>query len=300
MKNRKQTSNSEPSSTVKQIRYWHIAPGVQGEHWTEQRDHRCIAVGWVGTKDLELIKDKQDLKKEFQKKGYGNRQVEQLWKFYKEVNVGDKVIANSGKKIFGLGTVKGDYKFDDSLEFQHSRPVRWEVKFWAPLSMSDIKLPPKLERKLSHRSSGTIRELTKQEWEKLEDEIDKANSPFEGFTNFEGICHAPENEQETIILFSKISLSLKKPMKIENVSTLFPDAWVRVKKRNTWDTYAAEFEFTSSGFEKHKAQYLGAGRYKQKKCDYIICWENDWKTKPHWVKKNLDIIELKKEMKELL
>jgi hypothetical protein len=77
-------------------------------------------------------------------------------------------------------------------------------------------------------------------------------------------------------------------MKIESVSTRFPDAYVRIKKGKRWTTKAAEFEIKSSDFVAHG--------HDPGKCDMIICWKDDWKQKP----KNLKVIELRKELEEII
>lgn len=209
--------------------------------------------------------------------------------FYFKVQKDDKVIASSGKHIYGLGTVIGKYKYDDQLYYEHSKPVRWEITFWDPLNVDHLKIPDKLKKKLGQNS--TIVELKPTEWALIDNALNHVHNPFQGLNNFEGICRAPQTEQETIILFSKLSQHLK--MKIESVSTRFPDAYIRVKEGERWVTKSAEFELYSSKFTDHLKQMD-----KGKQCDMIICWEDDWKDKPKNL--NLKIIELKRELKEII
>ncbi|MEM3573239.1 MAG: hypothetical protein QXJ62_03295 [Nitrososphaeria archaeon] len=82
-------------------------------------------------------------------------------------------------------------------------------------------------------------------------------------------------------------------MKIESVSTRFPDAYIRVKEGNRWITKLAEFEVYSSDFVAHGHLKQMA---KNKECKMIICWKDDWKDKP----KNIEVIELRKEMEEII
>jgi len=267
--------------------YWKIAPGQNGFLWVEQRDHGCIAIGWSEVGNLRKYKTREQLGKAFKKAGYRSK-PHQLWRFYTGVSPKDKVVASSGKCIYGLGTITGDYKFDERLYYQHSMPVRWVLKFWEPLNVRDLSLPEKLVKRIG--LNRTILELTETEWEFLDKAISQAKSPFEGFTNFEGLCRAPETEQEVIILFSKLSQHLK--MKIESVSTRFPDALVRVKKGKSWITRPAEFEIYSSGFKSHMKDY----RKDPESCDLIICWKDDWNEKPE----KLEVIELRKELEEIV
>jgi len=265
------------------MRYWKIAPGQHGFLWVEQRDRGCIAVGWSEVGNLKKYKTKEQLGQALKEAGYHSK-PHQLWRFYTKVLPGDKVVASSGKFIYGLGTVMGDYRFDQSLYYQHSKPVRWEVKLWEPLDVRDLHLPQELARRLGRNI--TILELTRKEWKLIDKAILQIKSPFEGISNFEGILRAPETEQEVIILFSKLSQHLR--MKIESVSTRFPDAYVRIKKGKRWITKAAEFEIKSSDFVAHG--------HDPGKCDMIICWKDDWKQKP----KNLKVIELRKELEEII
>ena len=269
------------------MRYWKIAPGEQGFLWVEQRDRSCIAIGWSEVGNLEKYKTREQLGRAFKKVRYHSK-PHQLWRFYTQVLTGDKVVASSGKFIYGLGTVMGNYEFDESLYYQHSKPVRWEVKFWAPLDVEDLPLPKELAKRL--RLNRTILKLAKEEWELIDKTVLQAKSPFEGFSNFEGMLRAPETEQEVIILFSKLSQHLK--MKIESVGTRFPDALIRIKKGKSWITRAAEFELNSSGFESHMKDYTK----NPESCDMIICWKDDWKQKP----RDLEVIELRKKLEEII
>jgi hypothetical protein len=266
-------------------RYWKIAPGRHGFLWVEQRDHGCIALGWSETGDLDKYRDEEKIKNRFDKIDWGSEsKPSQLLKFYKDVKPGDKVLASSGRNIYGIGMVIGNYKFDEELYYQHSKPVRWELKFWEPLDVEGLGLPERLEKRI--RLNRTILELEQKEWELLDKALVRIRNPFEGFANFEGLCRAPETEQEVIILFSKLSQHLK--MKIESVSTRFPDAYVRVKRGKGWVTKAAEFEINSSDFHSHG--------HDPRKCDMIICWKDDWKQRPE----DIEIVELRKELEEIV
>lgn len=128
-------------------------------------------------------------------------------------------------------------------------------------------------------------------WDLLDKALNRVKNPFQGMNNFEGICRAPQTEQEAIILFGKLSQHLK--MRIENVGKPFPDAYIRVKEGNRWTTKAAEFELKSSDFERHG--HLKSMK-KGKECDMIICWKHDWAEKP----RNLQIVEIRKELEEIV
>jgi len=286
-----------PPTTMKNtnktnIRYWRIAPGCGGTLWAEQRDNSCIAVGWNDIGDMTKFKTKEKLEKQFLSifGRKSKRSANELWRFYNEIKEGDKILANSGKYIFGIGTViKDGYKFNKYLYYQHSQPVKWELKFWSPLNAEELRLPSRLLSRL--RAILTISELEPGDWEIIRKKLEKTNNPFKTILEFEGLSRAPETEQEAIVLFSKLSrLSLK--MKIESVGTRFPDALIKVKQGDVWQTKSAEFELYSSGFKSHMEDY----RKDPKRCDMIICWEDDWKDRP----KNLKVVELKKELEKII
>lgn len=273
-------------------KYWRIAPGRRGFLWAEQRDNNCIAVGWNKMGDLTKFRTKEEFEKRFLSI-YGRkrkRAANELWRFYNEIKEGDQILANSGRQIFGVGTViKGGYRFNPNLYYSHSQPVRWEIRFWSPANAEKLKLPKRLLGRL--KAIWTILELESDDWRLIKEKLEKINNPFKTISEFEGLLHAPATEQEVIVLFSKLSrLSLK--MKIESVSTRFPDAYIKVKQGDTWQTKSAEFELYSSAFKSHMEDY----KKDPKSCDMIICWEDDWEDKP----KGLKIVELKKELEKII
>jgi len=276
----------------KNTRYWRVAPGQGGFLWAEQRDNKCIAVGWNKMGDLTKFKTKKEFEKRFLNI-YGKKRkkaANELWRFYNEVKEGDRVLANSGRQIFGIGTIiKGGYKFNQNLFYSHSQPINWDLKFWAPTNAKEIGLPTRLLKRIC--AILTISELESNDWKIISKKLHKINNPFKTISEFEGLSRAPETEQEAIVLFSKLSQLLLK-MKIESVGTRFPDAYIKVKQGNVWRTKSAEFELYSSGFKSHMEDY----RKDPQKCDMIICWEDDWKDKP----KGLKVVELKKEIEKII
>lgn len=64
------------------MRNWKIAPGRGGSLWVEQRDSRCIAVGWSAVGDLAQYRTVEELERAFKKQTYGSK-PHQLWRFYK-------------------------------------------------------------------------------------------------------------------------------------------------------------------------------------------------------------------------
>lgn len=167
--------------------------------------------------------------------------------------------------------------------------MKWESTYWEPLDVEELHLPEGLTKRI--RLNRTVLELDPEEWVLIDKALNRTRNPFQGLNNFEGVCRAPQTEQEAIILFGKLSQHLK--MRIEYVGKPFPDALVRVKEGSRWITKAAEFELNSSDFERHghvKAMEKG------KECDMIICWKDDWTNKP----RKLQVVEIRKELEEIV
>jgi len=281
-------------STVRrnERRYWKIAPGGKGFLWAEQRDSDCIAVGWSDVGPLEKYHNNFEkgsrFDRNFKKLKY-TQSSRQLIKFYRDVAIGDKVVASSGKYIYGIGEISRNYRFNEDLEYSHSKPVNWAYVFWEPLDITELNFNDSLTKRLNLQR--TILELSEEEWDKIEKRVKSVKSPFKNRTEWKGMLRSPVYEHEVIILFSKISEYLG--MKIEVASPSFPDALLRLKKGKKWIYRRAEFEINSANFVSHK--HLESMR-KGKKCDMIICWKHDWKRIP----KKLQVIELRKKLEKIL
>jgi hypothetical protein len=269
-------------------RYWKIAAGEGGRIWPEQRDSNVISVGWGKFGSLNKYRNNEDADI-----------PKQLWMFYKTVKKGDWVIACAGRKIFGFGQIVGDYEFNKRLQYRHCKQIKWEKVFWEPLEVDSLKLRDEIKRLFQIRSyQKTIRNLEIgkstgcEVFERIKKAITSRPYGIADLVEWEGLHNAPKSEQETIVLFSRMSPVLR--MKISYVSTRYPDAIIRVKKGKTWVTKTAEFELLASRFEDHKERYKNGER-----CDMIICWENDWR-KPRWLRDTTQIIELKKELEKII
>ena len=274
------------------MKYWKIAPGEKGSLWVEQRDADCIALGWSLVGNLRKYSSKKQLRKAFRKFKYPGT-PNQLWRFYREVSRDDKIVASSGKFLYGIGTVANDYKYAKELLYKHSKPVRWELTFWEPLNIGELPISENLRKRLN--LNRTVLRLQEDEWLDLEETLTKSQNPFRNLLNWEGLCRAPTTEQEVVVLFSKLTMLLR--MKLEYVGTRFPDAIVRVKSGRKWISKAAEIEVFSSNFSEHG--HLEDMVRKEIDCDYIICWKHDLAEKPKDLR-SLKIIELREILEEVV
>ena len=273
--------------------YWKISPGREGFLWREQKLNECIALGWVDVGDLSG-KTKTDMESlEHKGETLTSYAVNQLNAFVNEVQIGHKVIASaSGKGIYAVGKVIGDYEFNDKLEYKHSRKVRWETTFWNPVDIRRLNLQKShksLYDKLHGQSSQAIRNLDEDEWKFFSDRLDKISTPFRNLGMWGGMVQSPEYENEVMIIFSHMLQHFN--MRIIQFGTRFPDAIVERKKGKKWEKINVEFELRSSGFQVHLPDC-------EKDEDYVIvCWEDDWK---HPNRKGFEIIGLKKHLEEIL
>jgi len=91
----------------------------------------------------------------------------------------------------------------------------------------------------------------------------------------------PQQELEIIFLFAEHFKSLGFT-KVKKMQQRFPDCIAYRKTNSGIKEVIIEFELQSINFNTHG--------HNPKKCDCIVCWEDNWLDKP----KNLEIIELRK------
>jgi hypothetical protein len=104
--------------------------------------------------------------------------------------------------------------------------------------------------------------------------------------DFRGLRHAPINEQGVVYLFGMVSRELG--FYVESIQQGFPDCEAKYlydKGKNLWAKARIEFEFKASSFREHG--------HDASRCDFIVCWANDWPDCP------VRVIELKKELLRL-
>ncbi len=125
--------------------YWRTSERDTGQnHWAEMRDGNYIAVGWHKLGDLSEIEKNRESKakvRDLLQKTYPKanpsvigRWTQQLFNFLVGIDNRDIVVAAVGEKILGIGRIAGGYRYDDSRDFSHIRPVEW-------LSLKEWKLP---------------------------------------------------------------------------------------------------------------------------------------------------------------
>ena len=92
------------------------------------------------------------------------------------------------------------------------------------------------------------------------------------------MAYAPTTEAGVVFLFGRLAPQLG--FCVENVRPQFPDCLATRKGKHCW----IEFELWASTYGNHQHHPSGA--------DMIVCWENDWESRPKMYKR-LEIISLK-------
>ncbi len=101
-----------------------------------------------------------------------------------------------------------------------------------------------------------------------------------------GLLYEPQSELEVIVLFAMYHRELGFPY-ILRVGSEFPDA---VVLDENGERKSIEFELFSKSFLQH--------RHPISECDYIVCWEDDWKDPPEEAASK--IISLKERLRDIL
>ena len=111
--------------------YWKVSPGENGRLWDECREGGYIAIGWNELGDLSGL-DRAGFNARLdaalqQFPTWKRRRAAQAWRFA-NIPEGARIVANDGtRRVLGIGTVTGPYRFvDDDREFAHRLPVDWD------------------------------------------------------------------------------------------------------------------------------------------------------------------------------
>lgn len=107
-----------PKKVSSEKSVWRIALGENSFFWPDCRKGGFVVIGWSGLGDLSNIKNIEELKNIYLKKGWGNaykagKACRQIWDYIKNVRIGDIVLVRKGRsKILGIGEITSDYYVD--------------------------------------------------------------------------------------------------------------------------------------------------------------------------------------------
>lgn len=127
-------------------RVWLMAAGKGGTLWRNFVNDRVASLGWdVG--DLRDFEDEEELMKALiASRRFSHHPLNiknALWDFVDRMKKDDIIVARGGRdKILGVGTVSGDYTYDESVEdHRHRRKMDWrccEPAVSIPHALADI------------------------------------------------------------------------------------------------------------------------------------------------------------------
>jgi len=234
-----------------------------------------------------------------------------------QVNKGDKIVyyAMGDSVIVGTFDVVGQKQ--EWLDDKHWKgphicmKIRPRKLAKPPIYIKIYDLLKEIEPPLSIFPDGRFKgikfkdrtavEITKKDFRSIEKYIESykpSNSMlFKGKANDENLGepmdlevmnYAPTSEQGVVALFAHFMGKIKghQFVKIEFIRLGFPDACAIEREGNTYSRKYIEFEFKASKFREH----IKRQEHNEIRCDYVVCWENDFPTCP------VEVIELKSEI----
>jgi 5-methylcytosine-specific restriction protein B len=141
---------------------WKIAPGEKARLWQQCLDGGFICIGWEEIGDMRHYTDAKVFKEKYRELHGSHHGWKEIWDFAKEMKKGDVIVANNGlNSIVGLGTVTGDYRYDESrAEYKHCLTVRWDVT-------SQFPVPEAAKVITKNWFQGTVKRLSRGEYNQL-------------------------------------------------------------------------------------------------------------------------------------
>jgi hypothetical protein len=123
------------------------------------------------------------------------------------------------------------------------------------------------------------------------DNVPKHGHAVGELIRFRGMDYGPAEENGVVFLFSKITEDLG--IKVISIQKGFPDAECIKYNESDGRGYRIfiEFEYNSAKFKDH-LEDLRSG----KQCDYVVCWEHDWKECEKYVKGVICLRDLIKQL----
>ena len=145
---------------LKQV--WMVRAGSDSVFIDEFLSRQMIAIGWSKLGDLSKVHSREQFSQLVERLGPKNNKfqnsasVGQVYRFREEIVPGTTVVTyDSGRRIYHLGTVTGDYVYHAEYdpELVHTKAVKWEREIsrdilsagsknlWGPFLPSSVFLP---------------------------------------------------------------------------------------------------------------------------------------------------------------
>ena len=153
------------SDKKQEINYWRINIGTNIEEWPGLIRENKIAIGFASEyikKKLFEYKDRDELKNDFIniKKEIKNISLNppsaasQIWNFLKKIKKGDKIVANKGYTILGIGEAGEDVWYEENSDHPITRRINW-IKIVSPF---------RITKELEGKFMGTIKSLSRDHY----------------------------------------------------------------------------------------------------------------------------------------
>lgn len=116
---------------------WMVRAGEAGFRFEDFKEGALVSIGWQDLGNVGSLKSREDFNKAVAvsypsaKKGYVIASAGQIYRFVREIKVGDAVVTyDRSERIYLVGNVLGEYEFAPSLstEQPNIRRVRWRGK----------------------------------------------------------------------------------------------------------------------------------------------------------------------------
>lgn len=116
------------------MNYWMIRCGSGSHKIDDFLEHDIISIGWSDLGKLDNNLNYDELKKQLKEiyfdwtNGALGQSAGQIWRFYHEFNVGDKIVTyDSSSRLYYIGEILSDYIYDESdKDYPHTRSVEWQ------------------------------------------------------------------------------------------------------------------------------------------------------------------------------
>ncbi|MGB5055482.1 MAG: AAA family ATPase [Nitrospirales bacterium] len=114
----------------REVRYWKVATGERGEYWEEWQEGGYMSIGWPALGDLRGMTQTEYEERRTQcieRNGYKRAGCDEVWKFVRQIQEGDRIVANRGKSlVLGIGTVTGEHFIVEAPDQVHRVSVEWD------------------------------------------------------------------------------------------------------------------------------------------------------------------------------
>jgi len=119
------------------INYYRISTSDDSKsHWDEMKNGGYTSIGWANIGDLrDYEKQKKSaIKEEIKKRlikaepnnpNEINKIAGKISSFYKDINIGDVIVAFEDEKVVGVGEILGSYEYREGLDFPHILKTDW-------------------------------------------------------------------------------------------------------------------------------------------------------------------------------